>query len=239
MTTPYDVWDAKCPKSESRGMYIAISGNTAAGKSSLIAELETRMRARGVAAIGISERVFHHPYLPLMFADSDDFAFGIQVSFMLERHLVLLRNLVQLGRTVLIERSHFDDELFVREHVGSGAITADQARAYRGLMEVLHARIPSPDILVLMNPAVETSMRRLVEAEERGDRPREFPSEETKRRWVERWHGLYVDLHERFRAEARPGGVLSSTTVIEAIAEDHLVSTADTVMDAWEARQPQ
>lgn len=208
------VWDCDLPRARHRGLYVAISGNTAAGKSSLITELEQRLRADRVDAVGISERIFHHRYLRLMFSEPADFAFPIQLSFMLERHMVLLRNLVELGRSVIMERSHLDDALFVAEHVGTGAIGPDQRAAYERLAAVLHARLPAPDVLVLMNPDPEVSLRRLTEAERRGERPSEFPSEAAKAAWVHRWHQLYVELHRSYVARGRTDPAFAGTVLL-------------------------
>jgi deoxyadenosine/deoxycytidine kinase len=217
VTEPVDtvgLWDCDTPAVDGRGMYVAVSGNTAAGKSSLIAALERRLRDEGVDAIGVSERIFHHQYLRRMFSAPTAFAFPIQLSFMLNRHLVLLRQCVELGRTVIMERSHLDDALFLEEHAVSGAVQPDQRRAYFELAEVLHRRLPAPDVLVLMNPPVDLSLARLTAAEGNGERPHEFPSEEAKSAWVERWHGLYTDLHTSFR-ERVGTDALAETTLVE------------------------
>lgn len=214
--TQATVWDCDLPRHPRRGAYIAISGNTAAGKSSLIAEAERRLLAQGTDAIGVSERIFHSPFLRLMFSEPADFAFPVQLSFMLNRHMVLLRNLVELGRTVVMERSHLEDALFVEEHVRSGAITEDQRQAYTRLADVLHARLPVPDVIVLMNPDPAVSLQRLAIAESRGERPAEFPSEEAKAAWVHRWHGLYVELHKSFAVRKQTDPAFRNTTIIEA-----------------------
>lgn len=211
-----DIWDVGIRNSGRNGVYVAVSGNTAAGKSSLISEAARALRDRGFDAVGISERSFHHQYLKLMFAQPEDFAFPIQLSFMLNRHMVLLRNLVELGRIVIMERSHFDDALFADEHAERGAITPEQRRVYGELARVLHARIPRPDVLVLMNSPPELSIRRLRLAEESGERDAEFPSEEAKAAWIYRWHSMYEALHARYRAGTGPEGVLEGASLIDA-----------------------
>ncbi len=193
----YDV-SSPTPEEPAMGVYVAVSGNTAAGKSTLIEMVREQLVGHGTATVAVSERLFHHRYLPLMFSNSATFAFPIQLSFMLERHLVLLRNL-ELRRVIIMERSHLDDDLFVTEHAEAGFIAPDQVAAYRQLSAVLHSRVRLPDVLVLMNPLPETSLARLTAAEESGERPREFPNESAKRSWVERWYRLYVGLHEEFR----------------------------------------
>ncbi len=218
-----DIWDTdSAPPQGTSALYVAISGNTAAGKSSLIAELERRLCRLGFPAVGISERVFHHQYLRLMFSNSRDFAFPIQLSFLVERYMVLLRNLVSLRRTVIMERCHFDDLLFVEEHFQAGNIAEDQRSTYHQLALVLHARLPHPDVLVLMNPAPETSLERLARAEQRNDRPKEFPSDEAKERWVRRWHAMEVNLHKQYRQRTAQDLARAGTTLVQVDpAQDH------------------
>ncbi|KRV46479.1 hypothetical protein AQ490_11310 [Wenjunlia vitaminophila] len=211
-----EVYDVRASAARGpRGVYVAVSGNTSAGKSTLVERVRRELTERGTQAVGISERLFHHRYLPLMFSRSDTYAFPVQLSFMLERHLVLLRNL-ELGRVVVMERSHLDDGLFVAEHIETGSVQPDQAAAYRELSAVLHRRVPAPDVLVLMNPRPEVSLARLAAAEAAGERPREFPDEDAKRRWVHRWHELYVDLHEEFRKRCAADPAFAGVRLLEA-----------------------
>ncbi|WP_404955621.1 deoxynucleoside kinase [Streptomyces sp. 147326] len=232
MTAAPDAYDITTPVARTgRGLYVAVSGNTSGGKSTLVEQLRRELDADGVPAIGVSERAFHHRFLPLMFSRSSEFAFPIQLSFMLERHMVLLRNLA-LGRTVVMERSHLDDILFVREHAAAGNIAADQFAAYRGLAHVLHARIPAPDVLVLMNPPAEVSLKRLAAAEEAGERPREFPDEAAKRGWVERWHEMYEDLHAQFRERRANDPEFARVSLLEVDPEAPAGSAVPEVLTA-------
>jgi deoxyadenosine/deoxycytidine kinase len=228
-----DIWDTdSAPSQANSALYVAISGNTAAGKSSLIAELERRLYSLGFPAVGISERVFHHQYLRLMFSNPREFAFPIQLSFLVERYMLLLRNLVGLRRTVILERCHFDDLLFVEEHFQAGNIAEDQRSTYDQLALVLHARIPHPDVLVLMNPTPETSLERLTQAEQRADRPKEFPSDEAKERWVRRWHAMYVDLHNQYRQRTAEDLAWAGTTLVEVDPAQDRERCADIVYTA-------
>jgi deoxyadenosine/deoxycytidine kinase len=102
---------------------------------------------------------------------------------------------MELGRTIFMERSHLDDELFLREHQLQGNISASQSAAYDKLSQVLHEQMPAPDVLILMNPNPELSIERVSLAEQRGDRPYEFPNEELKRQWIYRWYNLYEEFH--------------------------------------------
>lgn len=217
------LWDAdRPPAKELGGLYVAISGNTAAGKSSLISAIS----ARDSSLVTIQERSLHHPLLRLMFSDPDQFAFPIQLNFVLQRHLVLYRHL-GLGHSVIIERSHLDDELFIREHADQGRLRSGELDAWFALWNVLHARLRWPDVLVLMNPPPELSLQRLSHAEETGQRPREFPDEQSKKAWIYRWYESYEAFHNRIRNE------LASETLLVEI--DPTSSTQVATEKVWKA----
>jgi deoxyadenosine/deoxycytidine kinase len=225
VSAPLDLYDDELPpQSQERGLYVAISGNTSGGKSTLVAAVTAAARAEGLPAVGVTERAFHHRYLRLMFSEPERMAFPLQLSFMLERHLVLLRNL-ELGRVVTIERSHLDDELFVREHHDAGRISHEQLDGYLAVARALHGSLPMPDVLVLLNPAPEVSLARLARAEARGERPREFPSERSKEQWVRRWHERYVAFHDELRERHRSDPLLAATELVELDGS----ASADTV----------
>lgn len=207
------LWDLTATPTGRRGIYVAVSGNTGAGKSTLIQSVENGLRHAGHEAVGISERTFHHPFLTRMFADPGQYAFAIQVNFVLHRHLMLLRQM-ELGRIVIMERSHLDDELFLEEHFQAGHVTPEQRAAYRALAVEMNARVPPPDVMVLMNPEPELSIRRVTEAEELGHRPREFPSEEAKQRWIHRWYHLYVRYHAALPAMVDNDPRLAGTRLV-------------------------
>lgn len=193
--TEPELWDVSSPVPVGlRGIYIAISGNTGAGKSTLIRQVVERAHNLGMSILGVSERTLHHPYLRRMFSDPSHYAFPIQLNFMLQRYLLLYRQ-IELGRSVFMERSHLDDALFVQEHYLEGNISSAQLDAYKYLVNVLHDQLPVPDLFILLNPNPEISIERVRLAEQRGDRPREFPSEIAKEQWIHRWYHLYKAFH--------------------------------------------
>lgn len=187
------------------GLYVAISGNTSAGKSTLIRALQEL----DPDIMAIQERSLHHPLLRKMFSDPDRYAFPIQLSFVLQRHLALYSHL-SYGHRVIIERSHLDDELFIREHADQGRVAVTEMDAWFAFSNALNARLRNPDVLVLMNPPAEVSLRRLTRAEETGQRPREFPDEDSKRAWVYRWYDAYEAFHADLRVRE-----WTATTLVE------------------------
>jgi deoxyadenosine/deoxycytidine kinase len=213
MSIMWDV-DPSTTPGPHRGIYVAISGNTGAGKSSLIEDVVAQGAKRGIVVRGVSERTFHHPLLRLMFADPVGYAFGVQLNFMLQRALFLRRHL-ELGHSLIIERSHLDDDMFVREHLRAGNISRAQYMAYREVAAILHRDLQVPDIVVMLKVTAADSLRRVVEDEMNGVRPVEFPSQAAKRLWVERWHDLYGALHEDLRRQCRKDPTFSRTTLLD------------------------
>jgi deoxyadenosine/deoxycytidine kinase len=214
-----DFWDSEqasvVPRS---GIYVAISGNTGAGKSTLVNAIVDRARELPLTTVGVNERRLHHPLLKLMFSESQRYAFGVQLHFLLQRHLVILRNL-NLGKTIVIERSHLDDVMFVEQHRAAGNISEEEYRAYRTIAGVLHEKLPLPDVFVCLDAEPELSLARLHASEERGERPREFPSEEVKRSFVTEWYERYRVFHDDIVSQACSSGRYAGMHVLRRSAK--------------------
>lgn len=212
-----------------KGKYIAVSGNTGAGKSTLIRRLTEIGPGYGLPIVGISERVLHHPLLRLMFSRPQDWAFAIQLNFMIQRHMMIKRQL-ELGHTIVLERSHYDDELFLTEHFKEKKLSQSEYDAYMALANVLHAKVPEPDVMVLLRVTPEISMERILQSEKKGERPVEFPNEEIKNAWVSRWFNLYEEFHDDLRQKIKHEAKLQNTVLIERTATDPTDAIAEAVI---------
>lgn len=203
-----DIWRAADTSSAAdRGHYIAISGNTGAGKSTLVRALGHALAAPGRSVITADERCFHHPLLPRMFADPKGFALPVQLNFLIQRGLFLLRAL-QNRHTVIVERSHYDDRLYVQDHVERGNISANHQRAYMDIAQWFDGSIPVPDLVILLDVSPSTSFRRVKRAEALSERPVEFPNDATLKSYIESWHERYQaffkQLAEQSERNKRP-----------------------------------
>jgi deoxyadenosine/deoxycytidine kinase len=177
-----------------KGDYIAVSGNTGSGKSTLVRRLSEELRKHHDLVIGIDERSLHHPFVDLMFHDPYRYALGVQLNFLIQRHLMLQRWL-EAGCSVVMERSHLDDHLFIDHHLAHSHISQEEHAAYNMIAAALHRRTPLPDALVCLSVDAETSMNRLAASEAAGERSREFPNDEVKRTFVTSWAARYKEFH--------------------------------------------
>ena len=193
--------------------YLAITGNTGSGKSTVVADLAKNLRSQLLPVVGLNERSIHHPLLPLMFHKPKQYAFGIQLNFLIQRHLLVYRWL-ELGYIVIIERSHLDDYLFMQTHLELGNITEQEFAAYDVLFHALAARLPDPDMILFLDASPELSLERLKASEDIGERPREFPDEQTKETFVREWQTRFKRHYAELCRRKREGESLGRTILV-------------------------
>jgi len=227
----FDIWSDREPvTSHTWGKYVAISGNTGAGKSTLMRAIVSAAASLSIKAVGIDERTLHHPFLKLMFSQPARYGFPVQINFLLQRHLVLLRWLSS-GHTVIIERSHLDDQVFVDHLLDGGHISRDEHSAYVALANVLHKKIPLPDILVCLEVMPKVSMARIARDEASGKRPQEFPNESVKFSFVSSWYERINALHESMTEQVRRQESNHNRVVLRRPAETSTEELAGEVIE--------
>ena len=158
-------------------MYVAICGNTGAGKSTLGKYLPHCL-AQFFQVGYIDEKEFHHDYLQEMFDHPRDYAFLIQMNFLLQRTLKVKR-LEEQGRIFLLERSISEDYIFAGRHAESGAITGTQFDVYRQFWEQCHTSISQPSGYIYLScddPSLLAS--RVIEGYRANKRKQELPDDE-------------------------------------------------------------
>jgi deoxyadenosine/deoxycytidine kinase len=197
-----DVWSPPpaITKTSSHPNYIAVIGNSGSGKSTLVTRLANELFTDRV--IAIDERTTHHPFLDRLFYDPVGYSFELQVNFMLQRVLIA-RRWLDAGVHVVMERSHHDDPIFIEHLFGAGLVNAVERDVYLQLWEALDARTPVPDCLIGLSVPSQESVRRITADEQAGRRPREFPSEDAKTRWLDSWAQLYEARFDALRNSPR------------------------------------
>lgn len=136
--------------------FIAVAGNIGVGKSTLV-----QMLCRRLGWEPFFEGVVDNPYLADFYADMATWAFHSQI-FFLSRRLRDLRRLMDFPRTVVQDRSVYEDaEIFARNLYLQGLIRGRDWKTYRELYQVLTELLPPPDLVIYLQASVPTLMQRI------------------------------------------------------------------------------
>lgn len=178
--------------------YVCISGNSGAGKSSLLKKISKDLFLIDEYTIAIDEKSLHHPFIPTLFFNTADYGFQIQINFMLQRTIIVKRWL-DIGYNVIMERGHFEDPIFIDHLQQMGHINDKEYKAYMSLWDCLDKKIRHPDLILFSNVPPDISIKRVTDDEKAGRRPYEFPDEKTKEIWIHSWYKLYIRRFKELR----------------------------------------
>ena len=182
-------------------VHVCVSGVTGAGKSTILERVSTLVAAERRNVVVLDERALHHPYLDRLFVEPKLFALEVQLQFMVARALFVKR-WWSAGYSLVMERSHAEDPVFIRHLLSNGLVTAAESDAYMAVWAQLDARTPPPDLLLYLDVAPSTSIGRLDRDEQLERRPR-LIEEPTKRAWVSSWHAHYQERIDELRSDHR------------------------------------
>lgn len=136
--------------------FLAIAGNIGVGKSTLV-----NMMCERLGWEPFFEGVVDNPYLADFYADMERWSFQSQI-FFLSRRLRDLRHLMDFPKTVVQDRSVYEDaEIFAKNLYRQGFIHDRDWRTYRELYEVLTELLPPPDLVVYLEASVPTLLQRI------------------------------------------------------------------------------
>lgn len=166
--------------------FIAVAGNIGVGKSTLVTKLCTSMGWEP-----FFEGVVDNPYLADFYSDMRAWSFHSQV-FFLSRRLRDLRRLMDVPKTVVQDRSVYEDaEIFARNLYQQGHIRDRDWETYRELYQVLTELVPPPDLVIYLEASVPTLLQRIAL------RGREF-EKQIEPGYLERLNVLYEDWIRHF-----------------------------------------
>jgi deoxyadenosine/deoxycytidine kinase len=138
--------------------FIAIAGNIGVGKSTLVEKLCAKLKWEP-----FFEGVVDNPYLADFYQDMRAWSFHSQV-FFLSRRLHDLRQLRDFPRTVVQDRSVYEDaEIFAKNLYKQGHISERDWSTYRELYQVLTELLPPPDLVVYLSASVPTLLQRIAQ----------------------------------------------------------------------------
>ena len=137
-------------------MFIAVSGNIGAGKSTLVKRLAQHYNCRAVL-----ETVTDNPYLNDFYEDMERWAFPLQIYFLNHRFRQGL-SIVQSTEGVILDRTIDEDaEIFARNLYQLGYLSRRDHENYRGIYTSMRSLLPTPDLIIYLKGSVAVLQRRI------------------------------------------------------------------------------
>jgi deoxyadenosine/deoxycytidine kinase len=133
--------------------YIVIEGPIGVGKTSLAKLLAKELNARLFL-----EKVEDNPFLARFYQDRRQFAFPIQIFFLLSRYQQLgsLRQQDLFSTTMLSDYFMPKDRIFATLN-----LDPDELSLYEQIYTLLNPRIPKPDLVIYLQAETEVLMQRI------------------------------------------------------------------------------
>lgn len=208
-------------------MFIAsVSGNSGCGKSTLLKALCSALKQRhDIDAVVFDESRFHHELLTRMFEQPHTWALPIQINFLLQRAIALLRlQETQPRGLLLMERSIEEDELFFSYYLERGDIEARMLEPYAQLQWQFRSRLPPVACNIYLHGELPTLQARIEQDVAAGRRPPELTGSQL-RSYLEAIERIYRAWAERKRRSTGPAslwiegdGVLDVPSVATTVA---------------------
>jgi deoxyadenosine/deoxycytidine kinase len=132
--------------------HIAVEGPIGVGKTSLVELLSSRFEG-----VKILEDV-QNPFLEPFYKGKAGAAFQVQIFFLLSRHRQHLEiaQLDLFSTLVVSDYTMAKDRIFARMNLDD-----EEFRLYDRLFQLLTPQLPKPDLVIYLEAAVETCMRRI------------------------------------------------------------------------------
>ncbi|RZI49860.1 deoxynucleoside kinase [Lactococcus kimchii] len=174
-------------------MLIVLAGTIGAGKSSLAKALGEHLQTDV-----FYEAVDNNPVLDLYYQDPQKYAFLLQIYF-LNKRFESIKRAYQQDNNVL-DRSIFEDELFLTLNYKNGNVTKTELDIYKELLDNMLEELEGmpkkrPDLLVYIDVSFETMLTRIAQ------RGRSFEQIETQaglKAYYHQVHGEYPEWFEQY-----------------------------------------
>jgi len=133
--------------------YIVVEGPIGAGKTSLSHILADELDARIVLEV-----VEENPFLAPFYSDPDNFAFKVQVFFLLSRY----KQIMDLNQAELFHNYTVSDYLFDKDFIfASMNLRGDEWELYQGLYHNLKPKLSTPDLVVYLRAEPDLLLKRI------------------------------------------------------------------------------
>lgn len=134
--------------------YVVIEGNIGSGKTTLAHKVAERWGTRLML-----EEFKDNPFLPKFYENPEQHGFALELSFLAERYH---QKRDELNRTDLFKPGIVCDYSFAKSLVFSRInLDEDEFELYQNLFQIIHGRLPKPDILLFLYCSPEKSLRQI------------------------------------------------------------------------------
>ena len=137
-------------------MFIAVSGNTGAGKTTLVNRLAQALQARPEL-----EAVQDNPYLNDFYEDMHRWAFPLQIYFLSHRFEQAVKITAQTESKILDRTIYEDAHIFACNLFDMGYLSARDYQNYQHLYQTMTPLLSPPDLVIYLKGSVETLHRRV------------------------------------------------------------------------------
>lgn len=172
---------------------IVLAGTIGAGKSSLAKALGEHLKTDV-----FYEAVDNNPVLDLYYQDPQKYAFLLQIYF-LNKRFESIKMAYRQDNNVL-DRSIFEDELFLTLNYKNGNVTKTELEIYQDLLANMLEELDGmpkkrPDLLVYIDVSFETMLSRIAQ---RGRSFEQIENQEGLKDYYAQVHGEYPDWYKNY-----------------------------------------
>lgn len=179
-------------------MLIVLAGTIGAGKSSLAAALGEHL-----GTDVFYEAVDNNPVLDLYYKDPKKYAFLLQIYF-LNKRFESIKEAYKADNNIL-DRSIFEDELFLTLNYKNGNVTKTELDIYKDLLANMLEELDgmpkkSPDLLVYIDVSFEKMLERI---SKRGRSFEQIADNPELYEYYQQVHGEYPDWYDNYDVSAK------------------------------------
>jgi deoxyguanosine kinase len=176
--------------------YIVVEGPIGVGKTSLVDLLAERLEARKLLEVADD-----NPFLPEFYKDARRYAFQTQLWFLLNR----FRQQQELAQFDLFRQTLIADYLFAKDKIFAYLTLEDHELAlYDRVHALLQGRVPTPDLVILLQANTDELLRRIAVRGKRYER-------DIGRQYLEDLNAAYT--HFFFHYSASPLLVVNTSDI--------------------------
>lgn len=134
--------------------HVVVEGNIGSGKTSLAKMLAQRWDARLVL-----ETFEDNPFLPKFYEEPERYGFPVELTFLAERYHQKKESSTQ---TDLFQPKLVADYMFSKSLIFARInLSEDEFQLYRSLFQIIHERLPKPDLIVFLHCDPEQALKNI------------------------------------------------------------------------------